>query len=51
MGYAELVKALKDSEHPEHETYMDWLDLENGEDFDPTDFSIEEVNKRLPRKL
>ncbi len=49
-GYAELVKALKDPEHPEHETYVEWLDLESGEDFDPTDFSIEEVNKRLKAK-
>lgn len=49
-GYAELVEALKDPEHPEHETYVEWLDLESGEDFDPTDFSIEEVNKRLKAK-
>lgn len=49
-GYAELVKALKDPEHPEHETYVEWLDLESGEDFDPTDFSIAEVNKRLKAK-
>jgi hypothetical protein len=49
-GYAELVKALKDPEHPEHETYVEWLDLESGEDFDPTDFSIEDVNKRLKAK-
>lgn len=49
-GYAELVKALKDPEHTEHETYVEWLDLESGEDFDPTDFSIEDVNKRLKAK-
>jgi hypothetical protein len=49
-GYAELVKALKDPEHPEHETYVEWLDLESGEDFDPADFSIEDVNKRLKAK-
>lgn len=49
-GYAELVKALKDPEHPEHETYVEWLDLESGEDFDPADFSIAEVNKRLKAK-
>jgi hypothetical protein len=49
-GYAELVKALKDPEHPEHETYVEWLDLESGEDFDPTDFSIEDANKRLKAK-
>lgn len=50
-GYAELVEALKDPEHSEHETYVEWLGLESGEDFDPKDFSIEEVNERLcPKK-
>lgn len=45
-GYAELLQALQDPSHPEHSWYQDWL----GPDFDPSYFSVEDVNKRLARK-
>jgi hypothetical protein len=46
-GYMNLITILKDPEHEEHDTYVEWLGLESGEDFDPKEFSLEEVNERL----
>jgi hypothetical protein len=46
-GYMNLVKILKDPEHGEHDTYVEWLGLESGEDFDPKEFDVDEVNSRL----
>jgi hypothetical protein len=45
-GYADLLEIIKDSEHEEHESMMEWL----GGEFDPKAFDIEKVNKYL-RKL
>jgi hypothetical protein len=42
-GFQELLDALNDTSHPEHESLCGWL--EDG--FDPQDFSAEEVNRRL----
>ena len=42
-GYYNLVEAMQDPGHPEHEELMEWLDGE----FDPEAFSIDEVNRRL----
>jgi len=42
-GYEELLEALKDPEHPEHDEMIDWL---SGE-FDPEAFDVEEVNRSL----
>ncbi len=44
-GYAAMLEALADPEHPEHDDYLEWL----GEEFDPEDFDLEEVNRRLTR--
>jgi len=41
-GYANLVEALADPEHPEHEDMMEWI----GE-YDPEEFDIEEINADL----
>ena len=49
-GYMDMVEILKDPEHDEHDTYVEWLGLESGEDFDPKEFSVEEVNERLQGK-
>jgi pRiA4b ORF-3-like protein len=47
FGYVELLKALKDPSHPEHEDMLEWI----GQDYDPTFFDLEAVNKQLaPRK-
>lgn len=40
-GYADLLEALKDSEHPEHEDMLVWL----SGDFDPEYFKIKEINE------
>jgi len=45
-GYAELLRALDDPEHPEREEYLLWA----GEDFDPEDFDAEAVNRSLRRR-
>jgi len=42
-GYYNLLEAIRDPAHPEHENLMDWV----GGEFDPDAFSVEEVNRRL----
>lgn len=42
-GYADLIKIMKNPQHPEHAEYRKWL----GRDLDPTAFDIEEVDARL----
>jgi hypothetical protein len=42
-GYYNLLEAICDPAHPEHENLMDWV----GGEFDPDAFSVEEVNRRL----
>lgn len=41
-GYAHLLEILKDPKHPEYRDMREWLDLEEGEEFDPTHFELEE---------
>ncbi|MEO0565637.1 MAG: plasmid pRiA4b ORF-3 family protein, partial [Chloroflexota bacterium] len=42
-GYDTFIEAIKDSNHPDHEDYIDWIDG----DFDPEAFDVGEVNQRL----
>jgi hypothetical protein len=42
-GYAELLEALANPEHPEHEDMLEWV----GEPIDPEAFDLAEVNARL----
>jgi hypothetical protein len=42
-GYADMLAALKNPNHPEHELYLDWI----GDDFDPEAFDIGEANDAL----
>jgi len=42
-GYENLLEALKDPSHPEHEDMFDWLPR----DFDSEKFDVESVNRRL----
>jgi hypothetical protein len=42
-GYADFLKAIADPDHEEHESSLEWV----GEDFDPKEFDLEYVNKRL----
>lgn len=42
-GYAEMLEALGDPDHEEHDTLMEWT----GGAFDPEEFDLEEVNNWL----
>ncbi len=42
-GYMEMLEALGDLKHPEHEAYLDWL----GDDFDSEAFDLEDANLAL----
>ena len=42
-GFYNLLEAVADSAHDQHEELRDWL----GGGFDPEDFSVDEVNRRL----
>ena len=42
-GYEDLIEALRDPDHPEHEDMLEWA----GEDFDPEYFEVDEVNEQL----
>lgn len=44
-GYEEMLDAVKDPGHPDHEHFQEWL----GDDFDPETFDLEGINKRLRR--
>ncbi|HWG46215.1 MAG TPA: plasmid pRiA4b ORF-3 family protein [Gemmataceae bacterium] len=42
-GYGNFLKTIQDPKHPEHEEMMEWI----GRTFDPEQFDIETVNKKL----
>ena len=42
-GYYDKLEIIKDRKHPDYEDVVEWL----GEDFDPDEFDLNEVNKRL----
>lgn len=42
-GYAEFLEAIQHSDHPEHESMLDWI----GGEFDPEFFDLDEVNRLL----
>ena len=44
-GYANLLEAISDPEHEEHEDLLDWI----GDDFDPEAFDLAGINKALKR--
>jgi hypothetical protein len=45
QGFAELLQALQDANHPSHDEACEWLG-----DFVPESFSADEVNRRLCRR-
>lgn len=45
--YGWLKEVLADPSHEEHQDMLEWLGLDAGEDFDPKEFSVEDVNSRL----
>jgi hypothetical protein len=48
-GHAELIEVLADPAHPEYEDRLDWLGLgpDSADEFDPAEFSVDEVNEML----
>lgn len=42
-GYAEMLEILKQPDHEEYESYLEWL----GDEFDPEHFDKDEVNRWL----
>jgi hypothetical protein len=44
-GYEELLEALSDPDHPDHEDMLEWV----GGQFAPEAFDLEGVNKELQR--
>jgi len=44
-GFAELLNALRDANHPGHDEVCEWLG-----DYVPESFSADEINRRLRRK-
>ncbi|MEU6034036.1 plasmid pRiA4b ORF-3 family protein [Actinomadura sp. NPDC047616] len=46
-GYEELKATLADPDAEDHEDMLEWLGLDSGDDFDPKEFSLAEVNRRL----
>jgi hypothetical protein len=42
-GYASVLEAIRDPEHPEHEEMLEWV----GGEFDPEAFDLDEVNREL----
>jgi hypothetical protein len=41
--YSNLLEAIHDPNHLEHEELLDWV----GGEFDPEEFSVDDVNRRL----
>jgi hypothetical protein len=46
-GYEELLEALANTSHEEHEAMQEWV----GRPFDPTAFSVADANQRLRSRL
>jgi len=42
-GFDELIRALGDEKHPEHEIYREWIPI----NYDPARFDLEKINKAL----
>ena len=42
-GYSDFLKAIEDINHPEHDDMLEWI----GSKFDPEEFDIESVNRKL----
>jgi len=42
-GYYDLLEAIQNADHPDHEQVLEWV----GGEYDPEEFDIDEVNRRL----
>lgn len=48
-GFAELMDALGDDKHPQHEFYRDWMEQIGEDGYDPARFDLTEINEALAR--
>ncbi|MFK7971786.1 MAG: plasmid pRiA4b ORF-3 family protein [Bacteroidia bacterium] len=46
-GYYTMVEALKDRNHEQHESFLDWLDFDEGETWDVSEFDIDEAQETI----
>jgi Plasmid pRiA4b ORF-3-like protein len=46
-GYENLKETLADPNAERHSDLLDWLGLTSGDDFNPKEFSVEEINRRF----
>lgn len=46
-GFAELMRALSDEKHPEHEMYRDWMEQIGEVGYDPERFDLNAINEAL----
>ncbi|MET3811774.1 plasmid pRiA4b ORF-3 family protein [Arthrobacter sp. UYEF3] len=46
-GWANIVEAVNDPRHEEHQEYREWLGMHPGDTLDPTAFDMDEVNEDL----
>jgi len=44
-GYENLLEAIHNPNHPQHEGYLEWI----GDNFDPEAFDISAINRKLQR--
>jgi Plasmid pRiA4b ORF-3-like protein len=49
-GYENLIEALADSDHPDHDDMLNWLGYTNATDFDPAHFDPHAVTQALSRR-
>lgn len=50
-GYEDLQNVLKNPKHPEYKDMIDWLCIENADEFDPRVFDPKEVDFSDPRSV
>jgi Plasmid pRiA4b ORF-3-like protein len=48
-GYANLIEAVRDPAHPDHEDLMDWMGLTDSAQFDPEHFDAASITSALAR--
>ncbi|HVR00240.1 MAG TPA: plasmid pRiA4b ORF-3 family protein [Mycobacterium sp.] len=46
-GFVELMRALSDEKHPEHEMYLDWMEQIGEVAYDPERFDLDATNEAL----
>lgn len=46
-GYQRYLKLAKDPENPKSREMLEWMGLDEGAEWDPNEFDLEEVNRKL----